>query len=96
MAGWGHNTDFSKINPHLAPLYEVQVKIRDPQYCIGKGVDMDKEHELCAGKPGKKDSCAGDSGGPLMIKEKNNRYILNSPDNFIFLKNGKKGLQKLE
>lgn len=76
VAGWGHNLDFSKINPHLGPLYEVNVTVHSAQKCRKEGLRLNKNGEFCAGKEGKKDSCGGDSGGPMMIKE-NNKYYFN-------------------
>lgn len=70
VAGWGHDLDFSKINPHLRPIYEVNVTIYGYGFCSKtKRLKLDEIGEFCAGKGGKSDSCSGDSGGPLMIKE---------------------------
>ena len=59
-------------------LREVVVEIMDPNQCGREdwyGARFDKMTMLCAGYyAGKKDSCRGDSGGPLMCEAPGKRW----------------------
>lgn len=56
-------------------LYQATVPVVDFDECKSSyGDDLESHHVICAGlKEGGVDSCAGDSGGPLLY-EKNNRW----------------------
>ncbi|HEY4143597.1 serine protease [Pinirhizobacter sp.] len=61
VAGWGRTNHPDII---LDRLQEASVELLPPSRCSGYGVMYDPSLMLCAGSPGK-DSCTGDSGGPL-------------------------------
>ncbi|NWU82336.1 GRAA protein, partial [Onychorhynchus coronatus] len=67
VAGWGQ-TD-NRRQTFSATLREVNVTVISRQVCNDKrhyGKPVVTENMICAGdKEGKKDSCSGDSGGPL-------------------------------
>ncbi len=73
VAGWG-SVDFSNPNQPLFPtrLNEVSVPVVSPEICNSPASynGLLGEGQVCAGLPqGGKDSCVGDSGGPLMVQQ---------------------------
>ncbi|NWS23087.1 GRAA protein, partial [Pachyramphus minor] len=68
VAGWGQTDNHRKT--FSATLREVNITVISRQVCNDKhhynGKPVITENMICAGaKNGKKDSCSGDSGGPL-------------------------------
>ena len=53
---------------HDAPnvLQLVEVAVRDPEECV---LEYLPGFDICAGDPPAEDSCYGDSGGPLLVRE---------------------------
>jgi len=68
VIGWGATTVQGE-NPSSDQLRQVTVPLVDPQEC---GNNL--EHYFCAGTPGK-DSCVGDSGGPIVVRNAQNEWI---------------------
>uniref|UniRef100_A0A8C3QH37 Granzyme A n=1 Tax=Cyanoderma ruficeps TaxID=181631 RepID=A0A8C3QH37_9PASS len=71
VAGWGTTTSRRKTSP--AALMEVNITVISREICNDKkhynGKPIITENMICAGdKNGGKDSCYGDSGGPLRCK----------------------------
>ena len=68
---------FTKENGNISePLLEVEVAVVDMETCLKElpGV-VDENFHLCAGVPqGGKDSCNGDSGGPLLDSSTQTQY----------------------
>ncbi|KAL5236010.1 hypothetical protein ACI65C_003420 [Semiaphis heraclei] len=82
VAGWGTTQPNPSIPPSFPPttaLMEVQVPMTRTAECkqaYSKQTAVIDERVLCAGYPeGGKDSCRGDSGGPLMMP-KGKQYFL--------------------
>nr|XP_042898781.1 serine protease filzig-like [Parasteatoda tepidariorum] len=79
VTGWG-KTSHGGIIPNL--LQEVQVPIMSNLQCVDMFKDaghnkLIKDSFLCAGyKTGGKDSCEGDSGGPLMVERESGQWVL--------------------
>lgn len=70
--GWGKNPD----NPGSNDLYRVDLKVVSSKECANKwgGTEQEYEqHEVCA-LGDQRDTCSGDSGGPLLLT-KTNRQI---------------------
>jgi trypsin len=68
-AGWGATAWKAPASPELL---EVSVPVTTIDYCLKAYPDLDVPSAICAGYPdGQKDSCNGDSGGPLFAFEKN-------------------------
>jgi len=82
VAGWGRTVDVAsqsaenrlirnKVN--VKHLQQVQVPIaNENEKCNGKGrrpFNVDISRQICAGGDPEKDSCNGDSGGPLFVRE---------------------------
>lgn len=74
VTGWGmtyYGGPFSEV------LLEVQVPVWELENCISKYSQSVFETNICAaGYEGKKDSCSGDSGGPLLVQEPNGRWVV--------------------
>ncbi|NXR76206.1 GRAA protein, partial [Pycnonotus jocosus] len=71
VAGWGKTTN--RRQRSLPPLMEVNITVISREICNDKkhynGKPVITENMICAGaKNGGKDSCNGDSGGPLRCK----------------------------
>lgn len=82
ILGWGatkyqRQRDGKPIVERDDMLYEAKVPVVDFEECKNSyGDDLESHHVICAGfKEGQVDSCAGDSGGPLLY-EKNNRWLV--------------------
>ena len=75
VGGWG-----STGNGQSNTLQSVDVNIYSTEYCHNMsnyGDTFDPEVEFCAGKiEGGKDSCYGDSGGPLICINDQNEPVL--------------------
>ena len=73
VVGWGVN-DFSNPSQPLFPseLNQVSVPVVSTEICNAPQsyAGLLGEGQICAGLPqGGRDSCLGDSGGPLMIRQ---------------------------
>ncbi|KAI9559691.1 hypothetical protein GHT06_013696 [Daphnia sinensis] len=79
VAGWGHDKSGGR---HATKLRKVGVPILANEKCKQWLVEGRKdlaitENSMCAGyEEGGKDSCNGDSGGPLMIQEKSHHVAI--------------------
>lgn len=58
-------------------LYQAAVPVVDFDECKNSyGDDLESHHVICAGyKEGRIDSCAGDSGGPLLVEKENKWHV---------------------
>jgi len=79
VTGWGRLTEFGQISPVLR---EVQLPIISNSKCMRMYRNSGQNEYIpkifvCAGTSnGGKDSCEGDSGGPMVVKGKDGRYQL--------------------
>jgi secreted trypsin-like serine protease len=74
VAGWGV-FDFKKQQTSVY-LNDVGVRLLDLKDCSGYR-NLNPNDQLCAGYPeGIYDSCSGDSGGPLMVRDGPTGYLL--------------------
>jgi trypsin len=68
-AGWGTTEWLGSASPELL---EVKVPVTTVEDCLVSYPDLDVPSGICAGFPeGLKDSCSGDSGGPLFDYQDN-------------------------
>lgn len=75
ILGWGKRRNSAVFGTDV--LHQAQVPIADTEDCknVYKEKYMISENMVCAGyKKGKVDSCAGDSGGPLLFSKKGNEH----------------------
>ena len=76
IIGWGKTGNNHPVSPHLK---QVSVPLVDTGTCnskykkVGDGVKIDNT-QICAGDDSS-DSCSGDSGGPLFLRE-NGRLVM--------------------
>jgi len=77
VAGWGRTSKRNnansqnkllRLNVNVDHLQQVGVPIANEK-CKGKPFNIDPERQICAGGEDGKDSCNGDSGGPLFARE---------------------------
>merc|ERR1712038_450569 len=79
VTGWGRLKYAGNV-PNI--LHQVTVPIIDNDKCQNMFIKSGhkktvRESFLCAGyDEGKKDSCEGDSGGPLMVQQEDGRWVL--------------------
>ena len=76
MIGWGKTSNASS-NTGSNLLLEANVPMRSDAYCEGPsiyGSFFDRATMVCAGD-GEHDTCAGDSGGPLMVSDGTSRVL---------------------
>ena len=72
VTGWG--ATLNSTNPYPAILQEVTVRTMSTEQCRERyGESKITEQMLCAASPGK-DSCGGDSGGPLAVLGQDGSY----------------------
>ena len=73
VIGWGQ---ISETGPYSDKLLETSLPIVDHNTCNrAYNNEIDQDSMVCAGTPsGDKDSCYGDSGGPLFVK-RNDEYV---------------------
>lgn len=90
-AGWGHteNKTHSKVKLHVKLPYVERGKCQEPFLKSEKKVRLWDNH-LCAGGELGKDSCIGDSGGPLMYQA-GQTFELHGVTNFGYSKCGTHG-----
>lgn len=75
VTGWGRIKPDIKIKPSL--LRQLELPILSNKNCASMTEWRITNNSLCAGyKNGGKDFCSGDSGGPLAVKDSNDRYVL--------------------
>ncbi|VEN51795.1 unnamed protein product [Callosobruchus maculatus] len=78
IAGWGYADFRTKYLPDK--LQYIKAPVLDPEICGDLYVNKLDESQLCVGYESGKDSCAGDSGGPLTkslkINGKRQHYLL--------------------
>lgn len=76
VAGWGAQTYGGKMS---RTLQEVLLPILSPEECSESfaGLMTLDNTTFCAGAEGsKKDSCTGDSGGPVVVQDKKHRFTV--------------------
>ncbi|KAJ8942494.1 hypothetical protein NQ318_017790 [Aromia moschata] len=72
VAGWGQTY---YAGPTSEVLLQVAVPVWPHQKCVDAFLQRINDDNICAaGYEGGKDSCLGDSGGPLMLQMKNGRW----------------------
>ncbi|VVC38435.1 Proteinase, regulatory CLIP domain,Peptidase S1A, chymotrypsin family,Serine proteases, trypsin family [Cinara cedri] len=97
VAGWGRTTATAFESKTLnTELMEVRVNVMNNVECkqaYTREKSMIDDRVICAGyQPGGKDSCNGDSGGPLMYsKEKEDKYNLIGIVSYGYRKCGEPG-----
>ena len=75
VTGWGRLHPDIEMKPDL--LRQVELPILTNENCASMTQWRITNNSLCAGyKNGGKDFCSGDSGGPLTVKDANDRYVL--------------------
>ncbi|CAF0737223.1 unnamed protein product [Didymodactylos carnosus] len=69
IAGWGTISESSRVHSNV--LRQADVNLLAPRLCrVYTDVNFDEQKQLCAAAlDWSKDTCAGDSGGPLMFQE---------------------------
>lgn len=81
ILGWGKRRNSAIFGTDL--LHQAEVPVVDPELCkeVYDNYHI-TDHMLCAGyKKGRVDSCAGDSGGPLLYKN-DNRWVVHGITSF--------------
>ena len=75
VTGWGRLHPDIEMKPDL--LRQVELPILTNENCASLTQWRITNNSLCAGyRNGGKDFCSGDSGGPLTVKDANDRYVL--------------------
>ncbi|KAJ7325043.1 hypothetical protein JRQ81_018063 [Phrynocephalus forsythii] len=76
VTGWGSQSDDNKKN-YSSVLKYIEVPIAPRNDCVHAMSHSLSENMICAGIPGdKRDSCHGDSGGPMVTKFKNTWFLV--------------------
>lgn len=76
VAGWGNMSPYTGVSDFPYRLREVRVPVVSPRECrYAYDLDYDEESMLCAGRT-MRDSCAGDSGGPLFLPLAGERAVV--------------------
>ncbi|XP_020643012.3 vitamin K-dependent protein C [Pogona vitticeps] len=76
VTGWGSQSDDNKKN-YSSVLKYIEVPIAPHNDCIHAMSNSLSENMICAGIAGdKRDSCHGDSGGPMVAKFKNTWFLV--------------------
>jgi len=76
VAGWGKTHEIGDVSKYLR---EIEVPVISNVICQTLGFLNEEisENMMCAGyEYGRIDSCHGDSGGPLMVKARDNKMVL--------------------
>ncbi|XP_061492419.1 vitamin K-dependent protein C-like isoform X2 [Rhineura floridana] len=91
VTGWGSQSEDSNKN-YSSVLKYIEIPVAPRNDCIHSMWNSVSENMLCAGIQGdKRDSCNGDSGGPMVAKFKNTWFLVGlvswgegcgEPDNF--------------
>jgi len=76
VTGWGDTRKGPNGSSQLATILQaVTLKTQSHEECKQKYKEYFKETMICAAAEGK-DSCNGDSGGPMVVKEEDDKYHL--------------------
>lgn len=74
VVGWGKVAEGAQVFSQT--LRQVEVELQDKDACAGYGSSL-THGMLCAGvSGGGRDSCHGDSGGPLMTQDGDSRWVI--------------------
>ncbi|XP_044765471.1 trypsin-1-like [Coccinella septempunctata] len=74
VAGWGRQSYEGELSP---VLLEVTVPLWTHKECVDAFLEAVTENNICAAAyEGGKDSCTGDSGGPLNYRLENGRWVI--------------------
>ncbi|NXC41799.1 PROC protein, partial [Penelope pileata] len=75
VTGWGSTSDEKRNYSALLSFIEIPIVPRDE--CARAMTHAISDNMLCAGSPGdRKDSCSGDSGGPMITKYQNTWFLV--------------------
>ncbi|XP_039966588.1 trypsin alpha-3-like [Bactrocera tryoni] len=69
VIGHGHTEEGGVVSKQLQEIHVPVVSREDCQRKY-RGKDLITQYMMCASEPGKKDSCTGDSGGPMICNGK--------------------------
>ncbi|XP_053245613.1 vitamin K-dependent protein C-like isoform X2 [Podarcis raffonei] len=76
VTGWGSQSEDSKVN-YSSVLNYIEIPVAPRNDCVNSMLNSVSENMLCAGILGdNRDSCHGDSGGPMVTKFKNTWFLI--------------------